>query len=382
MDNLKKDFLLNPDIIFLNHGSFGACPKPVFEVYQAWQYELECQPVEFLGRRVTELMASARAILAGFLGVGANEVVYFTNPTTVANMLTRSLDLKPGDEVLATDHEYGAMDRIWRYICLNTGAKYVRHSIPLPITSHGDSIDQFFSRLSSRTRVVFISHITSPTALILPVKEICHRARQAGLISIVDGAHAPGQIPLNLIEIGADLYIGACHKWLCAPKGAAFLYARSEIQPRLEPLVVSWGYESEKPSGSQFIDYHEWQGTRDLASFLSVPAAIEYQSSNNWSAIQSRCHHLASQTRQRINHLTGLDAICPDSIDWFAQMTAIRLPATINIDTLKESLYNDFNIEVPIIQWNNHPLIRVSFQAYNDQADADALLDALGRLLP
>jgi isopenicillin-N epimerase len=327
-------------------------------------------------------MATARVNLASYLGVDANEIVYFTNPTTVANMLARSLNLRPGDEVLATDHEYGAMDRIWRYISLKTGAKYVRQSIPMPFTSHEDSIDQFFSRLSSRTRVVFISHITSPTAVILSVKEVCQRARKAGLISIVDGAHAPGQIPLNLSELGADLYIGACHKWLCAPKGAAFLYARSEIQSRLDPLVVSWGYECEKPSNSQFIDYHEWQGTRDLAAFLSVPAAIEYQSSRNWPEIRSRCHHLASQTRQRIDHLTGLDSICPDTLDWFAQMTAIRLPDTIDSDRLKESLYHDFNIEVPVTLWNNQPLIRVSYQAYNDQTDADALLDALARLLP
>ena len=257
MDNLKSDFLLNPDIIYLNHGSFGACPKPVFEVYQALQRELEHQPVEFLGRRAEEYLAVSRMALADSLGVSAEELVYFTNPTTAANMIARSLDLRQGDEVLATNHEYGAMDRIWRYIGLKSGAKYRQQTITLPLSRPAEIIEHFFSGLSARTKVVFISHITSPTALIFPVKEICHQARQAGLVSIVDGAHAPGQIPLDLSDVGADLYVGACHKWLCAPKGAAFLYARHDIQPRLEPLVVSWGFESEKPSGSQFIDYHE-----------------------------------------------------------------------------------------------------------------------------
>ena len=198
----------------------------------------------------------------------------------------------------------------------------------------------------------------------------------------MDGAHAPGQIPLDLSELGADLYIGACHKWLCAPKGAAFLYATPDIQPRLEPLVVSWGYESEKPGKSQFIDYHEWQGTRDMAAFLSVPAAIEFQNKRNWPDIRARCHQMASQTRQRVNLLTGQKSICPDSPDWFAQMATIRLPADIDTERLKENLYRDFHIEVPILQWQNQPMMRVSFQAYNDQSDADALLEALDCLLP
>jgi isopenicillin-N epimerase len=382
MSNLKRDFLLNPEIIYLNHGSFGACPKPVFEVYQAWQRELEKQPVEFLGRRMIELMARARKALAEFLGVMTDNVVYFSNPTTTANMIARSLDLKPGDEILTTDHEYGAMNRTWHFVCLMTGAKYIQQTIPLPLTSHEDLLEQFFAGVTSRTKVVFVSHITSPTALIFPIKDLCQQARQAGLISIVDGAHAPGQISLNLDDIGADLYIGACHKWLCAPKGAAFLYARPEIQPSLNPLVVSWGYESENPGSSQFIDYHEWQGTRDLAPFLSVPAAIDYQNNNNWHAVRLNSHSLASQTRQRINHLTGLEPICPDSINWYVQMTSIRLPSGIDIEWLKENLYNKFRIEVPVFSWNDHPMIRVSFQGYNDQSDADALLEALSRLLP
>ena len=373
---LKDQFLLDPDLVFLNHGSFGACPRPVFETYQRWQRELEQQPVEFLGRRAVDLLAQARARLAEYLGVAARDVVYFPNPTTALNMVARSLKLRPGDEILTTDHEYGAMDKTWRFVCRKTGARYVRHPIPLPVTTHEEFVETLWSGITARTRVVFISHITSPTALTFPVQEICRRARQSGLLSIVDGAHAPGQIPLNLGEIGADFYAGACHKWLCAPKGAAFLYARREVQEWLEPLVVSWGWESEEPSDSQFVDYHEWQGTRDLAAFLSVPAAIEFQAQHDWAAVQRRCHELARETRRQLTALTGLPPICPDSPEWFAQMAAARLP-DIDLDRLKKRLYDEFRIEVPLIEWNGQQLIRVSFQVYNSRADIDALLDAL-----
>lgn len=381
LDSLKPQFLLDPKVIFLNHGSFGACPRPVFQAYQQWQRELERQPVEFLGRRAIELLAEARARLAAYLGCKADEVVYFPNPTTALNVVARSLNLRPGDEILTTDHEYGAMDRTWRFVCRKAGARYVRWPIPLPVTSHADFVETFWAGVTERTRVIFISHITSPTALTFPVQEVCRRARQAGLLSIVDGAHAPGQIPLNLAALGADIYAGACHKWLCAPKGSAFLYARREVQQWLEPLVISWGWESEHPSGSQFVDYHEWQGTRDLAAFLSVPAAIEFQAARDWETVRRRCRALASDTRRRLNALTGLDPICPDSPEWFTQMAAARLP-NVDLERLQERLYDQFRLEVPLMRWNGQPLIRLSFQAYNSRADADTLVDALAQLLP
>jgi isopenicillin-N epimerase len=197
----------------------------------------------------------------------------------------------------------------------------------------------------------------------------------------VDGAHAPGQIPLDLTKLGADLYTGACHKWLCAPKGSAFLYARRDIQDLLEPLVISWGWEAEKPGDSRFIDHHEWQGTRDPAAFLSVPAAIEYQRVHNWASIRQDCHQLAAITRERINSLTGLSPICPDTTDWYVQMFAAHLPE-VDVEELKQRLYDEFNIEVSVHRWNDQPFIRGSFQAYNNSKDADALVQALSSLLP
>jgi isopenicillin-N epimerase len=391
-NSLRSQFLLDPDVVFLNHGSFGACPRPVFEAYQQWQCELERQPVAFMARRAPGLLAEARARLAAYLGVeSADHLVYFTNPTTALNMVARSLAmgdhagaprLRAGDEILTTDHEYPALDNTWNFIAHQTGARYVRRPIPLPVTSAADFVETFWAGVTERTKVIFISHITSPTALIFPAQEICRRARAAGLISIVDGAHAPGQIALNLAEVGADVYVGACHKWLCAPKGSAFLYARPEAQAWLEPLVVSRGWGHQPPAAmSALVAYHEVQGTRDLAAFLAVPAAIEFQAQNDWPAVRRRCHELASSTRRRINALTGLDPLCPDSAGWFGQMASVRLPV-VDPDQLGRRLYEEYRIEVPLMQWNGQPLLRVSFQAYNDQADADALVDALARLLP
>ena len=243
MFNLKQHFLLDPSIVFLNHGSFGATPKPVFDEYQRWQLELERQPVEFMARRFTGLMAESRAALGEYLGTHADNLVYTQNVTISINIVARSLKLGAGDEVLTSDHEYGAMDRTWRFLAKEHGFRYINQ--PVSLASKEALIDSFWSAVTPRTRVIFLSHITSSTALIFPVDEIIKRARAVGIITVIDGAHVPGQIPLDLDSLGADFYGGNLHKWLCAPKGAGFLYARPEIQHLLKPLVVSWGYEPE-----------------------------------------------------------------------------------------------------------------------------------------
>ena len=376
MPHLKEQFLLDPNIVFLNHGSFGATPKPVFRVYQDWQRELERQPVEFLGRRATELLAGSRAILAGYLGTQRDNLVYVTNATIGVNIVARSLRLGPGDEVLATGHEYGACDRTWRFLAQKRGFSYINRPIHLPLTTREDFVKQLWQAVTARTKVIFISHITSPTASIFPVDEVCRLARAQGLLTLVDGAHAPGQIPLNLEEIGADFYTGNLHKWLSSPKGAGFLYARSEAQALLEPLVVSWGWQSEMPGPSQFVDQHEWQGTRDLAAFLSVPAAIQFQEENDWNKVREACHILAVEAEKRICTLTGLPSLYPDDT-WFAQMFSARLPAETDIVALKSRLYEDFRVEVPLMEWNGYKLLRVSLQGYNTHRDIDRLLLAL-----
>jgi len=374
--SLRSLFLLRPDVTFLNHGSFGACPLPVFEAYQNWQLELERQPVEFLGRRFNDLMREARASLAAYLHTGTNNIVHVTNATLGANIVARSLKLREGDEVLSTDHEYGAMDRTWRFVCEKRGARYITHRLPHPLESREQFVEALWGAVTDRTRVIFLSHITSPTALTFPIEEVCRRARDAGLLTVIDGAHALGQIPVDLEAISADFYAGNCHKWMNSPKGAGFLYARPEVQPLLEPLVVSWGWESETPGDSPFIDHHEWQGTRDIAAFLSVPAAIEFMHTHDWDRVRAECHRMAQEFRQHVTELTGLPPLSADSPEWYAQMVAVPLP-DCDIVKLKNRLYDEYRIEIPIQMWNGMLLIRASFQAYNTWQDVDRIVSAL-----
>ena len=387
---LRDLFLLRPDVVFLNHGSFGACPRPVFEAYQRWQRELERQPVEFLGRRFASLMKAAREALASYVHSAPEDLVYVPNATTGLNVVARSLPLQPGDEVLATDHEYGALDRTWRFVCAKRSSTYVNYPLPLPIRSAEQAVETIWAGVTPRTRVLFISHYTSPTALILPVAELIRRAREAGILTVVDGAHAPGQMPLDLTALGADFYAGNLHKWLCAPKGAGFLCARREVQPLLKPLVVSWGWNrGDGAAGlldlgdntSQFIDEQEWQGTRDPAAYLSVPAAIQFQAGHGWPRVRQECHELLREARQRIEELTGLPPICPDSPEWYAQMAAFPLPKCDGA-TLQRRLYDEYRVEVPIIEWGGRQLVRVSVQGYNTEDDVEVLLGGLEDLLP
>jgi isopenicillin-N epimerase len=381
MTLLRNLFLLDPEIVFLNHGSFGACPRPVFEAYQHWQRELERQPVEFLGRRFNDLMREARTVLADFVGADADEVTYVTNATVGLNTVARSIELHPGDEVLSTDHEYGALDRTWRFLCDKFGAKYVRRPISVPINSADEVIEAVWAGVTDRTRVLFISHITSPTAIILPVRELITRARQRGIITIIDGAHAVGQLDLNLRELGADFYSSNCHKWLMSPKGSAFLYARRDVQHLVEPLVVSWGWQSEHPSASRFIDEQEWQGTRDIAAYLSVPAAIQFFRDHNWPGVRQQCHELVRSAREQAAALTGLPPLTPDNPAWFSQLSALPLPPC-DLDALKRRLYDEYHIEIPVVAWNGRHFVRISIQGYNTQTDVEALSTALRELLP
>jgi isopenicillin-N epimerase len=373
---VADQFQIRPDLTFFNHGSFGACPRPVFEIYQEWQRRLEADPIEFLGRRLTGLLDEARVPLAEYVGARAEDLVFVENATFGVNIIAHSLQLEPGDEVLATDHEYGASDRTWRFLCEQNGVRYINQPVPLPLTSDEEMIEYLWQGVTARTRVVYVSYITSPTALIFPIEKICRRAREAGIITVVDGAHAPGHIPLQLEALGVDFFVGNCHKWLCAPKGAGFLYARPERQALLQPLIISWGWDSLTPSASRFQDYFGWLGTKDPASYLSVPAAIAFQQENNWDTVRRACHDLASSARQQITELVGSTPICPDSSQWWGQMCVVPLPAG-DADALQRYLREEWSIEVPIISWQNWRFIRLSVQGYNSPADVERLLTAL-----
>lgn len=374
---LREYFLLDPTVVFLNHGSFGACPEPVFETYQKWQLELERQPVLFLGRRADELLGEARAALGAYLHTHADNLVFVPNTTVGINTVARSLKLNPGDEILTSDHEYGALDYTWAFVCEKTGAKYVKHRVPLPVGTHEEFVETFWSAVTPQTKVIYLSHITSPTALRFPVEAICQRAREAGIMTIIDGAHAPGQIPINLDSLGADFYSGNLHKWLCAPKGAAFLYARPEHHAAFEPLVVSWGYIPD----ASFVQKNQWQGTREIAQYLSVPAAIQFQAQNNWDGVRDRCHELVKLARRRMTEVTGLAPISPESRDWFTQMATMPIPP-VDGEALKRRLYDEYRIELPFVGWNGGHYLRVSAQGYTTDEEIEVLIKAVEALLP
>lgn len=374
LPQLADQYLLSRDVTFLNHGSFGACPRPVFEASQKWQRELESNPVAFMGR-LPDLLAQARACLAHYVGTEADNLVFVSNATHGINVVARSLKLGAGDEVLGTDHEYGAVNNTWRFNCEKSGARYINQPVPMPLTTPEAFVDTLWEGVTERTRVISISHITSPTALIFPVQLVCQRAREAGIVTVIDGAHAPGQIDLSLDELGADFYAGNAHKWLSSAKGAAFLFARPECQDLLEPLVVSHGWSRANPDIPQFLSYLSWTGTDDPSAYLSVPAAIAFQAQNNWPTVQRACHQLLLEAQHRILELSDQEPLSPDSM--WVQMCAIPLPGQAKD---YQSLWQEYQIVVPVFEWNDQTLIRVSVQAYNSPRDIDRLLYALNEM--
>jgi isopenicillin-N epimerase len=386
-ENLARQFLLREDVVFLNHGSFGACPRPVFAAYQNWQLELEGQPVEFLGRKLTEHMRTARVALAAELGASPEDLVGLTNATLGLNIVAQSLDLKPGDQILTTDHEYSALEKTWAYVARRTGAEIVVVKVPMPLLTESQFIDTIIAGMTERTRVLFLSHITSPTALLFPIEPAIAEARRRGIWSVIDGAHTPGHIKLDLDALGADFYSGNCHKWMMAPKGSAFLHARRELQPLLNPLVIShgWTAQSKEPGAkgafgnSPFVDEIEVQGTRDPSAWLTVPAALAYRHDNDWDAVAAHCHALAQDTARRLGELTGL---APLSAPEFCapQMVAMPVPEC-DVDQLKIDLIDKYNIEIPVFKWQDICIVRVSVQGYNSKPQMDLLIAALTQLL-
>jgi isopenicillin-N epimerase len=367
---MRDLFLLDPDVVFLNHGSFGACPRPVFEEYQRLQLDVERAPVEHLSlkRKLPELIAAVRRRLASYVGAAPANLVLVPNATTGVNMVARSLELRPGDEIVSTTHEYGGNDPLWRFVCDRRGARYVEVD-----TTPARAVHDLLGAVTQRTRALFVSHISSPTALRFPVEQICAKAREAGVLTIVDGAHAPGQIALDLESLGADFYTGNCHKWLCAPKGAGFLHVRPDVQESLEPLAVSWDWTQD-----EWADRHRWAGTRDLSAYLAVPAAIDFQAAKGWDAVRERCHSLATLASAELARL-GLEPL-PEGDDEYVQMIAFRLPPC-DAEQVTLRLVHEHRIEVLAQSWRGKPTLRVSFQGYNDEPDLDALLTALPQVL-
>lgn len=373
---MKSQFLLDPAITFLNHGSFGACPKPIFEEYQRFQLELENEPVYFIQKKQAAYLKIAKARLAKYICCNANDFFFTPNPTFAINTIMRSLHLEAGDEILSTNHEYGAMDRTWNFYCKKSGAKYIRQNISIPIVSKEQILKEFWSGYTSKTKIIFLNQISSCTALIFPVKEICVKARELGLITIIDGAHVPGQMDLDITDLNPDFYTGTLHKWMLAPKGSSFLYVKKSFQEMLDPLVVGWGYESVAPGESQFLDYQEYQGTREISAFLCTPKVIDFLEENNWKTVAKECRNIVLKNYQRFCDLLNTQPICPITEEFLVQMASIPIK-TSNPTVLKDLLFDKYKIEIPVMPLNGNYFLRYSINAYNSQEDLDILYNSL-----
>ncbi|MES1220731.1 MAG: aminotransferase class V-fold PLP-dependent enzyme [Bacteroidota bacterium] len=376
MQNLEQYFLLRKDVTFLNFGSYGACVKPVFEKYQELQLELEQEPVQFIAVNGLKYLEASREALGNYINCDKDDVVYVTNPSYAVNAVAKSFSLKPGDEVLTTDLEYGACDRTWDYCCKKAGAKFVRQAVPFPIKSKEEFAAEFCKGISNKTKLVFLSNITSSTGLRLPVHEICAIAKEKGILTFVDGAHAPGQIPLDLKNSPFDFYTGACHKWMMTPKGSSFLYVKKEYQHMVDPLVVSWGYNAQFPSSSAFLDYHQTNGTRDYTAFLTIPTVIQFMKEHNWTQVAAECRKLVQSNAATFCDLLGATPLAPVNDDFILQLYSAEIK-TQEPEKLHNHFFDRYKIQIPVNRHGSKVYLRYSINAFNNQKDLDKLFDAI-----
>lgn len=379
----ESDWPLNPQVTYLNHGSFGACPKPVLNQQQQLRAEMEWEPTQFF-RHLEPRLDQARASLAEFVGTKSSNLGFVANATTAVNTVLRSLSFEPNDEILIIDHGYNACSNAVKFVAEQNNAKVVVAEIPFPLNRPQQVIDAILAKVSRHTRLALIDHVTSPTALIFPIAEIVQALEEQGISVLVDGAHAPGMLSLNLDEIGASYYTGNCHKWLCAPKGSAFLYLREDQQSHIRPLVISHGANREDPTRSQFHLEFDWMGTADPTPYLCIPDAIGFWSqvlSGGWEQGQQRNHELIVQARDYLIQQLGWVSPCPTEM--IGSMSSLLLPQDefphLSCQQLQRKLFELFHIEVPVIEWFSSPqrLIRISAQLYNQFSDYQALATAL-----
>ncbi len=386
-----QHWLLDRDITFLNHGSFGACPIPVLEAQTSFREQLEREPLRFLMREFEPLLDHARNELATFIGTSGDELAFVPNATTGVNAVLRSLFFAPGDELLTTNQEYNACRNTLDFVASRTGAKVIVAEVPFPIESPEQVVEAVIKCVSPQTKLALLDHIVSQTGLIFPIKQLVSELAQRGIDVLVDGAHAPGMIALNLDEIGAAYYTGNCHKWLCAPKGAGFLYVRRDKQDAIRPTTISHGANSPRTDKSRFQLEFDWMGTVDPSAYLCVPVAIDFMGSlldGGWPELMAKNHALALDGRQILLDKLDLSQSCPDEM--VGSMAVIQLKdaefdavGKSGIAPLQEALWEIFKIEVPVIPWPdaNQQLVRISAQFYNTLPQYEYLAKALVELI-
>jgi isopenicillin-N epimerase len=389
MLNAREIFPLDTDVAFLNHGSFGSCPRPVLEFQRQLRDRLERQPVQFLVRDLEPMMDQARAAVAAFVGSRADDLVFVHNATSGVNTVLRSLTFQKGDELLATDHEYNACRNALEFVAERSGAKIVVAHVPFPVQTEAEIMEAVMRKVTARTRLALIDHVTSQTALVMPIGRLVAELSAKSVDTLVDGAHAPGMVPLNLPTLGAAYYTGNCHKWICAPKAVAFLYVRADRQERVRPLTISHGANSLRRDRSRFQIEFGWMGTFDATVALSVPEALrvmEKMMPRGWVGVMAHNHALAIKGRETLCRAWNVEPPCPD--DMIGSMASIPIgtrgalaPSTspLFIDVLQDELLAKHRIEVPIIPWPAFPqrLLRISAQLYNSPEQYEKLGAAL-----
>ena len=386
-------WLLDPQVVFLNHGSFGACPRAVLAYQRELQERMERQPLQFLHREIEGLLDHARGVLARFLGAEPGNLVFVANATEGVNTVLRSLEFKPGDELLVTDQEYNACRNALNYVAARAGAKVSVAEIPFPLKSPGAALEAVLRRTGPRTRLALVDHVTSQTGMVLPIARLVKELAARGVDTLVDGAHAPGMLPLNLREIGAAYYAGNCHKWLCAPKTAGFLYVHADRRQLIHPLSISHGANSPRTDRSRFELEFGWTGTIDPSARLCVPEALRYLGSllpDGWPEVMARNRALALAAREILCRALGIESPCPD--ECIGSLASVPLPDTpaserpeppLYLDLLQNRLREKHGIEVPINFWPAYPkrFIRISAQLYNSLPQYEKLAEALRREL-
>lgn len=378
-----KHWSLNQDVVFLNHGSFGACPIAVQQVQQQFRERIEHQPLQFFARDLEGLLDEARAELAAFVRADADALAFVPNATTGVNAVLRSLSFQPEDELLTTNQEYNACRNALNFVAERSGAKIVVAEVPFPITSPTQVVAAVLQKVSDRTRLALLDHVVSQTGLVFPIADLVRALSQRGIDTLVDGAHAPGMLPLNLSELGATYYTGNCHKWLCAPKGAAFLYVQRDRQALIRPLTISHGANSARGDRSRFRLEFDWMGTADPTAYLSVPAAIQFLGGlmpGGWAELMASNRALALMARQRLSDSLNIPVPCPSEM--VGSLAVLPLPDGDYL-TLQDALLEQYGIEVPIVPYPTlgNRCVRISAQLYNHIDQYTYLGTALSELL-
>ncbi|OKH54309.1 penicillin epimerase [Calothrix sp. HK-06] len=383
----QRYWLLDRNINFLNHASFGACPRPVLEVQAKLRSQLENEPLRFFGREWEPLLDNSRSKLACFLGVESEDLVFVPNATTGVNAVLRSLKFSPDDELLTTSHEYNACRNALDFVASCAGAKVIVADVPFPIESSEQIIKAVIEKVSPKTRLALLDHVTSQTGLIFPIQQLVQELQSRSVDVLVDGAHAPGMLSLNLSEIGATYYTANCHKWLCAPKGAAFLYVKRSKQPQIRPLTISHGANSKLTHKSLYQLEFDWMGTDDPTAYMCVGEAIQFMGSlldGGWNELMQRNHDLAVQGRQIICEMLNMAPPCPEEmIGSMATLTVPKILEKYTYTSLHDELFDKYGIEVQVVPWHgkSNLLVRISAQIYNSIEQYNSLGKALEEIV-